>query len=716
MAAVAAMTTVSVSVTAGVQSTLSPYAKFLANQRVKHVMKHNRAEASDFYVPVVLKLSDASAELPDYVNTLHRRGCLVLATVDQTRLNELATFKYLERIEASVASSKDMNEAINFCNVASVIPSDSNPEGLTGKGVVTGFCDDGFDPNHLNFKDSNGVTRIKKYVVYDLASPTPTIYTGDDVTSAPTDDSDATHATHVCGIMSGSYDSPYGHGIAPEADIVATTSSLYTAQLLDGAEQVLDYAKSQGKPAVINMSISTSIGPHDGTTLFNQYIDELTKEATICISAGNEGQRPGAADITFTDDWNGVHVYARQWPSWSTTVANGAIDIWADDYTTFDLAVVGWSINDKEVKYHWDGCDISKCEDMYLCSEEYKDMFPNPSLLPDNVKGYIYITGEYDQDSGRFRGYYYSNVSIVDPEGEVTVFGPEITGQTGAHVEVYSSQSLFLDKFSDPKGFKPTSARVLNDLAMGGDAICVGSMDSRTVWPMADGNYYTSTQLSLGGPSYFSSYGTLRDGTVMPSVCAPGAMIISSLSNPYYTAHPGEISSAVSYQVEADGTTHYWGPMQGTSMASPFAAGVCALWLQSCPDLTGKDIHDIAIETAATPEVSPTSAQWGNGILDATAGLKLSLTKTGNIDQVSATARPSLLVSRAGTTLSVTATTGLASVVIRDLTGRAVLTHSCADTRQPSTAVIDLSSLPSSLYIIEARTPAGAILTHKLLK
>lgn len=84
------------------------------------------------------------------------------------------------------------------------------------------------------------------------------------------------------------------------------------------------------------------------------------------------------------------------------------------------------------------------------------------------------------------------------------------------------------------------------------------------------------------------------------------------------------------------GLTHYWGRMQGTSMSSPFAAGVFALWLEANPTLDVNAIRDIAKRTAMTDRYTQAGdpVQWGAGKLDAYEGLKLALNYTSSVNDV----------------------------------------------------------------------------------
>ena len=48
--------------------------------------------------------------------------------------------------------------------------------------------------------------------------------------------------------------------------------------------------------------------------------------------------------------------------------------------------------------------------------------------------------------------------------------------------------------------------------------------------------------------------------------------------------------------------THYYGIMEGSSMAAPHAAGIIALWLQAKPNMTCDDVRALIKETSYNDE------------------------------------------------------------------------------------------------------------------
>ena len=76
---------------------------------------------------------------------------------------------------------------------------------FTGKGVIVGMFDGGLEPNHLNFLDDSGASRIERLWVYSGQYGRSSEYYASTLKSFESDDKDESHATHVAGILTGSY-------------------------------------------------------------------------------------------------------------------------------------------------------------------------------------------------------------------------------------------------------------------------------------------------------------------------------------------------------------------------------------------------------------------------------------------------------------------------------------------------------------------------------
>ena len=95
--------------------------------------------------------------------------------------------------------------------------------------------------------------------------------------------------------------------------------------------------------------------------------------------------------------------------------------------------------------------------------------------------------------------------------------------------------------------------------------------------------------------AYFSSRGPTADERIKPDISAPGWNITS---------------------VEANTTNGYVG-MSGTSMATPFTAGVAALMLDINPNLTPGQVKNIIMDTALDWGPSGDDIDYGAGLLQA---------------------------------------------------------------------------------------------------
>lgn len=170
-----------------------------------------------------------------------------------------------------------------------------------GKGVICGIYDTGIDPNHVNFLTSDlSNTRIKTLFHFYSSNGMFNNYTDYDAISRfSTDVTSSTHGTHTLGIMAGSFNrsggrtailtsngsvqvrstikNPY-YGMAPEADLAVACGALYDANTCSAVSKIVDYAVKNGQPAVINLSIGRTNGPHDGTSNFGQYMERLGKK------------------------------------------------------------------------------------------------------------------------------------------------------------------------------------------------------------------------------------------------------------------------------------------------------------------------------------------------------------------------------------------------------------------------------------------------------
>jgi subtilisin family serine protease len=136
-------------------------------------------------------------------------------------------------------------------------------------------------------------------------------------------------------------------------------------------------------------------------------------------------------------------------------------------------------------------------------------------------------------------------------------------------------------------------------------AVSVAAYTTRNEWEDVLGNPHEAG-LTVDDISDFSSEGPRRDGAEKPDVTAPGAMIVSALSD--------HAPTALDELIDIVNTI-----MAGTSMASPFVAGLVALLLERNPQLGPESVKELLRGHCTVPgrPLGTFDPKWGYGLLDA---------------------------------------------------------------------------------------------------
>ena len=225
-------------------------------------------------------------------------GIITINADEIEKLNSVRGILYAELPKTLFTSDLPANRA-------SCIPQLWSGMGLSGEGVLVGFIDTGIDYTHPAFKDEAGNTRID--YIYDL-SANGVVYTKQDINNALASDDPlqivpeqdfAGHGTHVAGIACGGGNIPESRkGVAFNSSIAMVKTTRYgnlnyalSTQLMRGIKFLVDKATQDVKPLVINISMSTNDGAHNGTSLLEQYIQVVStlERVTIIVATGNEG-------------------------------------------------------------------------------------------------------------------------------------------------------------------------------------------------------------------------------------------------------------------------------------------------------------------------------------------------------------------------------------------------------------------------------------------
>ncbi|HET7698430.1 MAG TPA: S8 family serine peptidase, partial [Vicinamibacterales bacterium] len=387
------------------------------------------------------------------------------------------------------------------------------------------------------------------------------------------------HATHVASIAAGN------KGVCPEAAIAGVLIALTEkdksrhASLYDSTRlaHAVDYLFGLGErlygrriPTVINISLGTNGHAHDGTSAICQWIDAalMTPGRCVCVAAGNAGQEAPqfAGDLGFL--MGRIHA--------SGQVAARGLE------TNLEWQVVGNGIAD---------VSENELEIWYEAGDEFEVRLRSPSgvwigpvrpgeyvenrRLPSETFVSIY-SQQYNVANGANR------ISIIlSPRLKAPVVGIEAgtwlvrfkgvevrSGRFDAWIERDDPRPLGrigeVDAWRFPSYFSQRSnvdRSSVSSLACGHRVISVGNCEE------------AAERINRS-----SSQGPTRDGRYKPEIAAPGTDVIAARG----FAPPDRP----------------WIAMSGTSMASPYVAGVAAHMLAREPRLTAAQVLGIMRRTA----------------------------------------------------------------------------------------------------------------------
>lgn len=430
-------------------------------------------------------------------------------------------------------------------------------EDLTGEGVLVGIVDTGVDWRHDDFRDEDGDTRLELFIhaqraqgsqvstfdEFDAAALNSALGGGNGV---PQGDPQG-HGTHCASIAAGNGRASGGQftGVAPGASLVAMRSEpLLDTHTILGIRRAFEMAGD--RPAVVTLSLGSHLGPHDGTSAIENVIArESGPGRIVVVAAGNEG----SDNIHFRGE-----VADGEELTIPVRISDSQLqfaDVWIPRGDQVDVVVE----TPDGAQFAADGSQVNTVFGIF-----------EAHLLEDPVNR--------DQNLALF-------IAGAQPNH---VWHIRITGNQVFHGEIHAwggtrnasnSAQLFpgVTDVGFSIGMPSTEERAISV----GSYVSRNRFDGRNSTLVADG-------LDVGQLSPFSSLGPSRYGALKPDVAAPGQYITAAL------AAGSEMATATRYLDRHHPQGGYI-TIQGTSMATPFVAGVIALMLQREPDLTPEEIQ-----------------------------------------------------------------------------------------------------------------------------
>ena len=644
------------------QSQLDPAARMLLQQQVQHAPAPSEAQSGEISVYVQIDPDaidwQAIRDLGGRVGTI--ANTLATVRLPLTQLAALAQVPGIRYIQAPqhVMPMLDLarKEARADEAYSSLLTPDSSLP-YTGQGIVIGQVDAGLDYMHNAFKTPEGTLRIKRVweqgtnpataSIYGLHSPEAFGYgaefdTPELILKAGGDSDAGSHGTHVMGIAAGSdtYLDGQFRGVAPEAELVMvaiTDVGPDNVRISDAIQYIFDYADQVQKPCVINLSLGSHSGPHDGTSPFDQIADALQGPGRLIVgAAGNYGADKFHLSRTYAEGSELEPFQTIVNHEFYSSYATGQIDIWAD--ATLPLAIELFdygTFNGTESETH-----------TFLLPDQLDGQIVEVSL-GRNVSGTLQLTGELNPLNGKQHVLLTSAVTNLRNNHLVGLRIAPLAGGYG-QVDLWADDNKIHFDAAEREGFvNPTTESTITEL--GGTAqriLSVGAYTTRDKFQLEGSDQIYPVGMALGDLCTFSGYGPTADGRQKPEICAPGSFIVSSVSG-----HDRTQIYMHSHYTDANRHEQRYGYLQGTSMSAPFVTGTVALWLQAYPEMTPEELKEIIAYSARLDDFSQDTRYWGAGKLDVLAGLERSIELGGGnaIQQVEAPATaPATLYDASG--------------------------------------------------------------------
>jgi subtilisin family serine protease len=430
----------------------------------------------------------------------------------------------------------------------------------TGRGVLVGLIDSGIDVMHGDFWEGDDCRIL---ALWDQNADR--YWTKADIEAGRVTQRDANgHGTHVAGIAAGNGRSAAGSpaggpfiGHAPEASIVMVAGSLFESDILQGAEWIFSQADALGMPCVLNLSLESHLGAHDGSSLFEDELEAMSGPGRLIVcAAGNTAEDARHALLENSLPLNLL-------PFASTAGEDLFIDCWIEGE--------GQSVAELLLP---DGTVLQPAAGS-VQRAGWRISFTGPESVGGKSHVLILLSEGRADDSFELR----LSHSTVAPRT----------------IHAWSRGAVFANASSDYTVGIP---------ATGDSMLVAGSYVHRSSWTDASGSSWYFPNEVLGQASSFSATGPRVDGREIPHLLMPGQGVFSSLS------HDLADMDAYASRLHADGQ-HLL--LQGTSMASPALAGLIALCLERKSDLGPSQLDALLRDTS----LNPWHEKRGHGLPDA---------------------------------------------------------------------------------------------------
>jgi subtilisin family serine protease len=558
-------------------------------------MKLKMHEHFDFY-PLIVE-----AKLEDLNHFIEKNKAIRIGSsldnyhtiyTNKEIIKELYKQPWVKRIEDGMLEIRPLMDSSRILNNIDSVHFGNAPllTNYKGRNVLIGIIDWGIEWRHLDFKNSPSKTRILALWDQNKDSIPPAGYSYGHLWTKDAIDSgfcnhaaniSNSHGTNVSGIAVGNGNSySPNRGIAPEAKIAFVSlknNVAWLTNVLDGINYIFKLADSLYIPAVINLSVGTYDGSHDGRDLSTRMIEaSLNKKGRVIVAAaGNAGNLNQHIRMTPNNDTSFTDF------TYSSSFQGSYFNFWADTSEVRNLTI---------------GLQADSNPTLLPLSNSY--FFPFKTRFLDSLIQYGYyedsmiIKNNLDSPMGKAFFYVLKQENTVNfqcyikPRKTSYLWRFTATGEGKLDLWVHPSLQTTSAIYSSPLPSAGVNASIsqykLSDQSY---SLVSGFQCSDKI--ITVGNYvnkYGITDIDtiyrpIGGKqneiASNSSKGPTRDGRIKPDIVASGGQTlttIDSITGAAFAANAGNRKKL--------GITGKYVVAGGTSMASPVVSGSLALLLE----------------------------------------------------------------------------------------------------------------------------------------
>lgn len=233
-----------------------------------------------------------------------------IVTLPQQMIQAFSQLEEIEYIEKPKRVFAQVEVSLAASCFEQVLGTGQREGRLSGEGIYIAIIDSGIDYRLQAFREENGNTKIDW--LWDQGQPARsgfpgtvpegfavgTEFSGDEINENMErgdvlSEDRSGHGTGVAYIAA--QGAPGSRFIIVKLDTENQETYPATTSLMRAFTYVVRKAVTAGKPVAINLSFGNTYGSHDGTSLLERFIDDVSEigRNVICIGSGNEGASGG---------------------------------------------------------------------------------------------------------------------------------------------------------------------------------------------------------------------------------------------------------------------------------------------------------------------------------------------------------------------------------------------------------------------------------------